>query len=315
MERAATTASSLEAEQDSGSGPRCQDTILGGVDAQTRKKVIITKTSIRSDLHLEHASGIDCLPTATIFEELARIGAKATAWNKFSSTMAFAIICLATNQNFNLSKYIFDAMRLYKVGVTRRVEYLDDESLGAQEMQSNRGRSIEDIDKDAEVSLVDETQGRSDDAKMFDIDVLFEVSIAAPSTTAVSPPVITEVEITLAQTLAKLKSEKSKVVIQEPVQSTTIIAPSIIPKAKGITFRDAGKSTIKTPTPVSSLSIKDKGKAKMDEPEVPLKKKDQIALDEEMARNLEAQIQAELIEEERLARKKEEEANIALIES
>ncbi|GJT43184.1 putative ribonuclease H-like domain-containing protein [Tanacetum coccineum] len=36
MERAATTASSLEAEQDSGSGPRCQDTILGGVEAQIR---------------------------------------------------------------------------------------------------------------------------------------------------------------------------------------------------------------------------------------------------------------------------------------
>ncbi|GJR17327.1 hypothetical protein Tco_0965854 [Tanacetum coccineum] len=36
MERAATTASSFEAEQDSGSGPRCQDTILGYVDAQTR---------------------------------------------------------------------------------------------------------------------------------------------------------------------------------------------------------------------------------------------------------------------------------------
>ncbi|GJY55618.1 hypothetical protein Tco_0454733 [Tanacetum coccineum] len=35
MERAATTASSLEAEQDSGSGPRCQDTILEDVDAQT----------------------------------------------------------------------------------------------------------------------------------------------------------------------------------------------------------------------------------------------------------------------------------------
>ncbi|GKE40489.1 hypothetical protein Tco_1463894 [Tanacetum coccineum] len=36
MERAATTASSSQAEQDSGSGPRCQDTILGDVDAQTR---------------------------------------------------------------------------------------------------------------------------------------------------------------------------------------------------------------------------------------------------------------------------------------
>ncbi|GKF13629.1 hypothetical protein Tco_0055091, partial [Tanacetum coccineum] len=138
---------------------------------------------------------------------------------------------------------------------------------------------------------------------------------AAPSTIAVSPHVITEVEITLAQTLAELKSAKSKVVIQEPVQSTVTTTPSTIPKAKGITFRDAGESTTRTPTSISSSSIKDKGKAKMDEPKVPLKKKDQIALDEEMARNLEAQIQAELIEEERLARKKEEEANIALIQS
>ncbi|GKC79005.1 hypothetical protein Tco_1129779, partial [Tanacetum coccineum] len=36
MERAAITASSLDAEQDNGSGLRCQDTILAGVDAQTR---------------------------------------------------------------------------------------------------------------------------------------------------------------------------------------------------------------------------------------------------------------------------------------
>ncbi|GKF77986.1 hypothetical protein Tco_0230456, partial [Tanacetum coccineum] len=35
MERAATNASSFESEQDSGSGLRCQDTILGDVDAQT----------------------------------------------------------------------------------------------------------------------------------------------------------------------------------------------------------------------------------------------------------------------------------------
>ncbi|GJR96608.1 putative ribonuclease H-like domain-containing protein [Tanacetum coccineum] len=249
MERAATTASSLEAEQDSGSGPRCQDTILGDVNAQTRfeitskqfinpplsrgyilgsgedsmkligidgifpkfaethnvvaflekpeesdrfaeiidflkassvlyaltvnpviytscieqfwatakvqtvngvrqlqalvdkKRVIVTESSIRRDLHLDDAEGTDCLPTATIFEELARmryekpsqkltfykaffspqwkyfihtitqcLSAKSTAWNEFSSSMASLIICLATNQKFNLSKYIFDAM-------------------------------------------------------------------------------------------------------------------------------------------------------------------------------------------------------------
>ncbi|GJZ11252.1 hypothetical protein Tco_0546011 [Tanacetum coccineum] len=56
--------------------------------------------------------------------------------------------------------------------------------------------------------------------------------------------------------------------------------------------------------------IKDKGKAIMIEPEVPLKRKDQVALDEDLARNLQAQLEAELIEEERLARKKEEEATM-----
>ncbi|GJT88353.1 hypothetical protein Tco_1070070 [Tanacetum coccineum] len=106
-----------------------------------KKKVIITETSIRSDLKLEDAEGTDCLPTTTIFAELERIGyenltqklkfykayfssqwkflihtilqclsAKNTTWNEFSSTMASAIICLATNQNFNFSKYIFDNM-------------------------------------------------------------------------------------------------------------------------------------------------------------------------------------------------------------
>ncbi|GKC84401.1 hypothetical protein Tco_1140118 [Tanacetum coccineum] len=42
VEKAATTASSLDAEHDSGSGPRCQDTILGGVDAQTRFETLET---------------------------------------------------------------------------------------------------------------------------------------------------------------------------------------------------------------------------------------------------------------------------------
>ncbi|GJR46659.1 hypothetical protein Tco_1314762 [Tanacetum coccineum] len=38
------------------------------------------------------------------------LSAKSTLWNEFSGTMASAIICLATNQKFNFSKYIFDSM-------------------------------------------------------------------------------------------------------------------------------------------------------------------------------------------------------------
>ncbi|GJR07205.1 hypothetical protein Tco_0530189 [Tanacetum coccineum] len=104
------------------------------------KKIIITKSTVRRDIQLEDAEGVDCLPNSTIFEQLTLMGyekisqkltfykaffspqwkflihtilqclsSKTTAWNEFSSTMASAIICLATNQKFNISKYIFES--------------------------------------------------------------------------------------------------------------------------------------------------------------------------------------------------------------
>ncbi|GKE31132.1 hypothetical protein Tco_1450454 [Tanacetum coccineum] len=48
----------------------------------------------------------------------------------------------------------------------------------------------------------------------------------------------------------------------------------------------------------------------MEEPKKPTKKKDQIRHDEEVAQRLQAQMQAELEEEDRLIRQREEEANI-----
>ncbi|GJT82426.1 retrovirus-related pol polyprotein from transposon TNT 1-94 [Tanacetum coccineum] len=61
-------------------------------------------------LQLEDAKGVDCLPNVTIFEQLALMGPKTTAWNEFSSTTASAIICLAKNQKFNFSKFIVESM-------------------------------------------------------------------------------------------------------------------------------------------------------------------------------------------------------------
>ncbi|GKA11821.1 hypothetical protein Tco_0691367 [Tanacetum coccineum] len=56
-----------------------------------KKKVIITEKSVRSDLMLDDAEGTECLPNDVIFEQLTLMGAKTTAWNEFSSTMASAI--------------------------------------------------------------------------------------------------------------------------------------------------------------------------------------------------------------------------------
>ncbi|GJX22969.1 retrovirus-related pol polyprotein from transposon TNT 1-94 [Tanacetum coccineum] len=63
------------------------------------KKIIITESTVRRDLQLENIEGVDCLPNTTIFDHLTLMG-----------TMASAIICLATNQKFNFSKYIFESM-------------------------------------------------------------------------------------------------------------------------------------------------------------------------------------------------------------
>ncbi|GKB00143.1 hypothetical protein Tco_1485934 [Tanacetum coccineum] len=73
-------------------------------------KIIVTEASVRRGLQLDDEEGTDCLPNATIFEELTRMGSKTTAWNEFSSIMASVIICLATNQKFNFLKYIFESM-------------------------------------------------------------------------------------------------------------------------------------------------------------------------------------------------------------
>ncbi|GKC49595.1 ribonuclease H-like domain-containing protein [Tanacetum coccineum] len=86
---------------------RMKDGLQALVDG---KKIIVTEASVRYDLQLNDEEGTHCLPNATIFEELTRMGAKTTAWNEFSSTMASAIIYLATNQRFNFSKYIFESM-------------------------------------------------------------------------------------------------------------------------------------------------------------------------------------------------------------
>ncbi|GKA86521.1 hypothetical protein Tco_0808232 [Tanacetum coccineum] len=67
--------------------------------------------------------------------------------------------------------------RLRKVGSSRRVKSSNDASLGAQEDASKQGRKIEDLDTDAEVTLVNETQEMNDDNLMFDTGVSEEQEI------------------------------------------------------------------------------------------------------------------------------------------
>ncbi|GKA19571.1 hypothetical protein Tco_0699486 [Tanacetum coccineum] len=107
------------------------------------------------------------------------------------------------------------------------------------------------------------------------------------STASLTKTIITD-DLTLAQTLIEIRSAK--------------------PKVKGVMIGEQSETT--TRTRPQQLSSKDIGKAIMEEPEKPTKRKDQIRHDEEVAQRLQAQMQAELEEEDRLVRQREEEANI-----
>nr|GEV58009.1 retrovirus-related Pol polyprotein from transposon TNT 1-94 [Tanacetum cinerariifolium] len=311
------------------------------------KKIIINEASIRHDLKLQDAEGIACLPNDTIFEELARMGAKTTDWNEFSSTMASAVICLATNQKFNFSKYILDNMvknmeakvldlekaktaqakeiadlkkrvkklerkkksrtsglkRLYKVGLSDRIVSSNEEGLGDKEDASKQGR-IAEIDADEDLSLINETtqvQRRMNEEEK-------EVSTVDPVTTA-SEVVTTTEDVKVTTAAITLQISKDDVTLAQ----TFIEIKETKPRARGVIVQELSKfRTTSSSQPSQLPQSKDKGKVIMVEPEKPLKKKDQIALDEEVARNLEAKMKAKIKEEERIAREKDE-ANIAVI--
>ncbi|GKC01590.1 hypothetical protein Tco_0987726 [Tanacetum coccineum] len=104
--------------------------------------------------------------------------------------------------------------RLYKVGRSARVISSDEASLGDQEDASKQGRKIDDIDKDAEITLVHETQGRYGDEEMFDTGVLDGDEVLAEPEVTIKDVNLSVDKVTLAQALAALKSAK---VLKKPM--------------------------------------------------------------------------------------------------
>nr|GEY05705.1 hypothetical protein [Tanacetum cinerariifolium]GEY06793.1 hypothetical protein [Tanacetum cinerariifolium] len=163
--------------------------------------------------------------------------------------------------------------RLYKVGLTARMDSSNEASLG--EDASKQERIINDIDADEGITLVDKTannQGRFSDQE--DAEMLFDVAddlrgeeVFVPQevplkevNAAAATTIITTIDdITLAKALMQIKSAKpkaDKVVIQEPGHGTTttttaatiITTASTRPKAKWVVIHEQKQA----PTPTLS---------------------------------------------------------------
>ncbi|GJZ15393.1 hypothetical protein Tco_0551070 [Tanacetum coccineum] len=238
-----------------------------------------------------------------------------------------------------------DTIAQTRVGSSRRVESSKDKGLG-EEDASKQGRKAnidanEDIylfnvqtdedmfgvnDLDGDEVIVESVyvvKTAEETRSMVEEVTTITILVSAATTTTITTA-ITDVEMTLAQALAELKSAKPKAtaITTTPTLTTitaviTTIAISTRPIAKGIVIHKLEQA----PTPIvssqqpSQVKIQDKGKGKMVEPE-PVKKmskKELLRLDEELAFKLQAEEEEEE-EEERIAKEKAqqiEETNIA----
>nr|GEU54171.1 hypothetical protein [Tanacetum cinerariifolium] len=244
-----------------------------------RKKIIVTEASIKRDLQLQDAKGTACLPNDTIFEELARM-----------STVASAIICLAKNQKFNFSKYIFDSMvKNLEAGVKL--------FMFPRFVQVFVNHQIGDMSHHKKI-FVTPSFTKKNEEEMFGVDDLGGDEVIMDVTTGEN----------VAQSTKDAKKEVSSA---DPV--TTAEIKSAKPKARGVIVQEPSEFRKTSSSQPSQLSqAKDKGKGIMVEPQKPLKKKDHIAFDEEVARKLKAKMKAEMEEEERIAREKDE-ANMDIV--
>ncbi|GKE67633.1 hypothetical protein Tco_1521794 [Tanacetum coccineum] len=215
--RAATTTSSLEAEQDSGvNTPRSDE------DRQKLNKLMEFCTKLQQKV-------LDLLKLRV---------------NKLEKKRG--------SRTYKLK-------RLYMVGRSVRVISSDEASLRDHEDTSKQRTKINDIDKDAEIKLVHETQERYGDEEMFDTGVLDGDEVLVEPEVTIKDVNLSVDEVTLAQELAALKIAKpkaDKVVLQEPEQgtittnaATTVIAASTRPKAKGLVIHEEEQAT--TPTVAS----------------------------------------------------------------
>ncbi|GJT24606.1 hypothetical protein Tco_0894543 [Tanacetum coccineum] len=144
------------------------------------------------------------------------------------------------------------------------------------------------------------------DAKMFDVDTLTGDKVLAEHVVAAKDKkgdVIKEPSVPVSTVTTSTKDNAA----------TTTTATILTPR-KGIVFQKPGTTTttISSQQP-SQENVQDKGKGKMVEPKKPMKKKELIRPDKEIA----SKLQAEFDEEVRLAREKaekEQEDNVALTE-
>ncbi|GJY12379.1 retrovirus-related pol polyprotein from transposon TNT 1-94 [Tanacetum coccineum] len=299
---------------------------------------IITEASIRRHLKLEDSDGIPTSPNAKNFKQLALLGPKKTAWEQFSSNIATAIICLATNRTFNFSKMIFDGMmknldnktdigvaytklimrmkkleKIVKQSKARRktkIVVSDDEEV--LEDPSKQGRIIAEIDQNPSISLVQdegtswiqedaETKGRTS----ADTKILLELE---EPTEPVEDPGSGEKGEKEISTVEVLVSTASAI----PEVSTAIPERKVYIRRSVEKRKDKGKAIMKDDESVQKKTKKQLEQERLGHEEA-IRLQEQINEEERQRIARDAEIAKQLQEEIDIARQEQEKYDLAQV--
>nr|GEV18519.1 putative ribonuclease H-like domain-containing protein [Tanacetum cinerariifolium] len=211
------------------------------------KKVVVTESIIIQDLHLDDADGVECLPNTKIFKELARmryekpplnmtfykaffsvqwkflihtigqcINAKKTAWNEFTSSMASAIICLATEWNPLL--IIFWVLRRMHLNRGKIVAIDADEGTTLVNVETNEEEVALDVESQRRTNLKTKVHLVKENVNAASKGVSV---VSAPKLVSTAEPTVfddEDVTMTMAQTLIKLKAKKARILDEKIAQ-------------------------------------------------------------------------------------------------
>nr|GEV09495.1 hypothetical protein [Tanacetum cinerariifolium] len=175
--------------------------------------------------------------------------------------------------------------RLQKVGTSQRVDTSDDTVM---DDESNQGRMIDEMDKDDAVVLMDE---KEEDKKVEEAKV--DESAQVQRRQAKSQAEIYKIDMDHAlKVLSMQEDEPAKV--QEPQVSAATITAAPSRRRKGVVIRDPKEESTTSSIISTKTKSKDKGKGIMVEEPKPLKKKQQIKMDEEYAKKLHAELNEDI---------------------
>nr|GEX67488.1 hypothetical protein [Tanacetum cinerariifolium] len=265
---------------------------------------------------------VDCLPNKEIFAELARmsyekpsikltfykaffssqwkflihnilqsLSTKRTSWNEFSSAMVFAVICLSTEEHV---QDVADSDAAQGDGTAVPRDDAPEPTIPSPTLPTPPPQPPQDLpstSQDDVVALMNDKDEYKKEEEAKEDEPAEVQEVVDVVTTA---KIITKVVTTASETVT---AASTIIFVAEPqVPAATItVAPVRVfaastKRRKGMVIRDPEEESTTSLIIPADTKSKDKGKGIMVEEPKPLKKKQQVKMDEEYARKLYAEL-------------------------